>query len=46
MAAGQQFLPDALLGTEFYRPVGRGLEIRIGERLTQLRAQVRSKPSR
>ncbi|MDH4458381.1 MAG: replication-associated recombination protein A, partial [Nevskia sp.] len=37
VAAGQQFLPDALLGTEFYSPKPRGLEIKIGERLAQLR---------
>lgn len=37
-AAGQQFLPDALVGTRFYEPVPRGLEIKIGERLAQLRA--------
>lgn len=38
VAAGQQFLPDRLLGTELYAPVPRGLEIKIGERLAQLRA--------
>ncbi|MGH8460598.1 MAG: replication-associated recombination protein A [Stenotrophobium sp.] len=37
-AAGQQFLPDRLVGTEFYQPVQRGLEIRIAEKLAQLRA--------
>jgi putative ATPase len=36
-AAGQQFLPDALLGTQLYEPTPRGLEIKIGERLRQLR---------
>ena len=36
-AAGQQFLPDALVGTEFYTPTQRGLEIRIAEKLAQLR---------
>jgi putative ATPase len=36
-AAGQQFLPDALMGTVFYEPVQRGLEIKIAERLAQLR---------
>ncbi len=46
VAAGQQFLPDALLGTEFYSPKPRGLEIKIGERLAQLRAVARGKPSR
>ncbi|WP_295682799.1 replication-associated recombination protein A [uncultured Nevskia sp.] len=46
VAAGQQFLPDALIGTEFYSPVPRGLEIKIGERLAQLRAVARQKPTR
>ena len=36
-AAGQQFLPDALAGTEFYQPVARGLEIQIAEKLAELR---------
>lgn len=46
VAAGQQFLPDALLGAEFYSPKPRGLEIKIGERLAQLRAVARGKPPR
>lgn len=37
-APGQTFLPDALVGQQFYEPVARGLEIKIGERLAQLRA--------
>lgn len=37
LAPGQQFFPDRLVGTELYAPVPRGLEIRIGERLAQLR---------
>jgi putative ATPase len=37
-AAGQQCLPDALAGTEFYAPTGRGFEVKIAERLAQLRA--------
>jgi putative ATPase len=37
-AAGQQFLPDALAGTEFYAPTTRGLEGKIAEKLAQLRA--------
>jgi putative ATPase len=41
-AAGQQFLPDALTGTEFYHPVPRGLEIKIAEKLQQLRAANRT----
>jgi putative ATPase len=36
-AAGQQFLPDGLQGTVFYEPSARGLEIKIAERLAQLR---------
>jgi putative ATPase len=36
-AAGQQYLPDALRGTRFYQPSPRGLEIRIAEKLAQLR---------
>lgn len=36
-ASGQQFLPDGLQGTVFYEPVSRGLEIKIAERLAQLR---------
>ena len=37
-AAGQQYLPDALAGTEFYTPTTRGLEGKIAEKLAQLRA--------
>jgi len=37
-AAGQQYLPDALVGTEFYTPTTRGLEGKIAEKLAQLRA--------
>lgn len=36
-AAGETYLPDELLGTRFYQPVERGLEIRIKEKLEQLR---------
>lgn len=35
-AAGEQYLPDQLQGQRFYRPVARGLEIKIGEKLRQL----------
>ncbi len=37
-AAGESYWPDDLPAVQFYRPVDRGLEIRIGERLAQLRA--------
>ena len=41
-AAGQQFMPDALIGTEFYQPTPRGLEAKIGEKLARLRRGRRS----
>ncbi len=37
VALDQQCLPDALVGREFYAPVERGLELKIGEKLTALR---------
>ena len=37
-AAGETYLPDSLAGERFYRPVDRGLEIRIGEKLARLQA--------
>jgi putative ATPase len=36
-AAGERYLPDAVPDRVFYEPSGRGLEGRIGERLTELR---------
>src|SRR3954464_5666196 len=36
-AAGENYFPDGL-SPQFYRPVERGLEIRIGEKLRELRA--------
>lgn len=38
VALDQQCLPDALLGHEFYQPVERGMELKIGEKLAALRA--------
>lgn len=38
-AAGQQFLPDDLQDVRFYDPSPRGLEIKIAERLRQLRGE-------
>lgn len=38
-AAGQQFLPDKLVGTCFYQPTQRGIEARIAQRLAELRAR-------
>ena len=36
-AAGETYLPEEIVGTRFYHPVDRGLEIKIGEKLAQLR---------
>ena len=36
-AAGEKYFPDAMPAVEWYRPVGRGLEIKIGEKLAHLR---------
>ncbi len=40
-AAGEVYLPDALAGQQYYHPNARGLEIRIRERLDELRARNR-----
>lgn len=34
---GEHYLPEGLEGTQFYAPVPRGLELRIGEKLADLR---------
>ena len=36
-AAGEHYLPDGLALSCFYQPVPRGLELRIGERLAEMR---------
>lgn len=36
-AAGENYLPEGLPKKQYYRPVPRGLEIKIGEKLQQLR---------
>ena len=36
-AAGETYFPEGMQPREFYRPVERGLEIRIGEKLRELR---------
>ena len=38
VAAGERYLPDGMPDQAFYQPVSRGLEIKIGERLAQLRS--------
>ena len=37
-SAGQSYLPQGLEEQRFYEPSPRGLEVRIGERLAELRA--------
>ena len=36
-AAGEQYFPDGMGSPEYYRPVDRGLEIKIAEKLAHLR---------
>ena len=36
-AAGERYLPDGMAAQQFYQPVPRGLEIKIGEKLDELR---------
>lgn len=36
-AAGQHYFPDELIGTQYYQPVERGLEIKIKEKLKHLK---------
>ncbi len=35
-AAGENYFPDALIGTQYYHPVNRGLEIKISAKLKYL----------
>jgi putative ATPase len=37
-AAGERYLPVGMSAPGFYRPVERGLEIRIAEKMRQLKA--------
>ena len=36
-AAGENYLPEGMLAQDFYRPVERGLEIRIADKLRELK---------
>ena len=40
-AAGERYLPDGMPAQQFYTPAPRGLEIRIGEKLDELRRRNR-----
>ena len=44
-AAGQRFLPEALVGASFYQPVPRGMEIQIREKLEALRRRGQPEPA-
>jgi putative ATPase len=37
-AAGENYFPDELTGTQYYHPVSRGLEIKISEKLKHLKS--------
>ncbi len=41
-AAGERYWPEGMAGFEFYRPVERGLEIRIAEKLRNLKSRNKS----
>ena len=42
-AAGERYLPDEMPDRRYYRPVPRGLEVKIGEALARLRARTAAK---
>jgi putative ATPase len=44
-AAGERYLPDGMNEPGFYRPVARGLEIKIAEKLRQLKALNQAAPA-
>ena len=43
VAAGERYLPDEMPDRRYYRPVPRGLEMKIGEALVRLRARPSAK---
>jgi putative ATPase len=44
-AAGERYFPDGMDEPQFYRPVARGLELKIGEKLAALREKNRQQRS-
>ncbi|MBI2726993.1 MAG: replication-associated recombination protein A [Polaromonas sp.] len=44
-AAGENYFPEGMQAPEFYRPVNRGLEIRIADKLNELKQKNRDKQS-
>jgi putative ATPase len=45
-AAGENYFPEGMKAPRFYRPVERGLEIRIAEKLRELRERNQAAPPR
>ena len=45
-AAGENYLPEGLVGQRFYNPVDRGLEIKIREKLALLRGELNHDPKK
>ncbi len=45
-AAGENYFPDGMEPRNYYRPVARGLELRIGEKLSRLRELDRARGSK
>ncbi len=43
-AAGENYLPEAISDRQYYYPQPRGLEIKIGDKLTRLKAQDEASP--
>ena len=43
-AAGENYFPEGMAAPGFYRPVDRGLEIKIAEKLTALKLKNQSEP--
>ncbi|MDR1969110.1 MAG: recombination factor protein RarA, partial [Burkholderiaceae bacterium] len=41
-AAGERYLPEGMPAQDFYQPTPRGLEIKIGEKLAELRRRNRA----
>jgi len=43
-ASGENYFPESLVGTQYYHPASRGLEIKIAEKLKWLRQQNKKAP--
>ena len=43
-AAGEDYFPESLEPRQYYQPVPRGLELKIGEKLQRLKAQDQASP--